>query len=189
MELMIFFYILFGISLGILFTVLSVYSISFYNKMKLKKNQTKIFSQVLKNLDSDETNFNNRVNHVIQIDTIIPIEGDVQVLLFLDKKDISIFKGTECIYTSEVIDKDLLDKINTKIWDRFSLMINDVVYLQNNIIDRQTYMRLTSNEQLETKKKVKKNILTLDGVLDKINIVGYDNLTEQEKEFLKNCSK
>ena len=68
-------------------------------------------------------------------------------------------------------------------------MINDVVYLQNNIIDRQTYMRLTSNEKFETKKKVKKNILTLDGVLDKINIVGYDNLTDLEKEFLKNCSK
>ena len=49
-------------------------------------------------------------------------------------------------------------------------------------------MRLTSNEKFETKKKVKK-ILTLDGVLDKINIVGYDNLTDLEKEFLKNCSK
>ena len=182
-------YCLFGIFLGVLFTVLSVYLISFFDKMKLKKNQTKIFSQVLKNLDSDETNFNNRVNHVIQIDTTIPVEGEVQVLLFLDKKDISIFKGAECIYTSEVIDKDLLDKISTKIWDRFSLMINDVVYLQNNIIDRQTYMRLTSNEKFETKKKVKKNILTLDGVLDKINIVGYDNLTDLEKEFLKNCSK
>jgi hypothetical protein len=188
MQLMIL-YCLFGIFLGVLFTVLSVYLISFFNKMKLKKSQTKIFSQVLKNLDSDETNFNNRVNHVIQIDTTIPVEGEVQVLLFLDKKDISIFKGAECIYTSEVIDRDLLDKISTKIWDRFSLMINDVVYLQNNIIDRQTYMRLTSNEKFETKKKVKKNILTLDGVLDKINIVGYDNLTDLEKEFLKNCSK
>jgi hypothetical protein len=188
MQLMIL-YCLFGIFLGVLFTVLSVYLISFFNKMKLKKNKTKIFSQVLENLDSDETNFNNRVNHVIQIDTTIPIEGEVQVLLFLDKKDISIFKGTECIYTSEVIDKDLLDKISTKIWDRFSLMINDVVYLQNNIIDRQTYMRLVSSEQSQTKKKVKKNILTLDGVLDKINIVGYDNLTDLEKEFLKNCSK
>ena len=79
-------YCLFGIFLGVLFTVLSVYLISFFDKMKLKKNQTKIFSQVLKNLDSDETNFNNRVNHVIQIDTIIPVEGEVQVLLFLDKK-------------------------------------------------------------------------------------------------------
>ena len=187
MQLMIL-YCLFGIFLGVLFTVLSVYIISFFNKMKLKKSQTKIFSQVLKNLDSDETNFNNRVNHVIQIDTTIPVEGEVQVLLFLDKKDISIFKGAECIYTSEVIDRDLLDKISTKICDRFSLMINDVVYLQNNIIDRQTYMRLTSNEKFETKKKVKK-ILTLDGVLDKINIVGYDNLTDLEKEFLKNCSK
>jgi hypothetical protein len=188
MQLMIL-YCLFGVFLGVLFTVLSVYLISFFDKMKLKKNKTKIFSQVLENLDSDETNFNNRVNHVIQINTIIPIEGEVQVLLFLDKKDISIFKGTECIYTSEVIDKDLLDKISTKIWDRFSLMINDVVYLQNNIIDRQTYMRLVSNEQSQTKRKVKKNILTLDGVVDKINSVGYDNLTDLEKEFLKNCSK
>jgi hypothetical protein len=50
-------------------------------------------------------------------------------------------------------------------------------------------MRLVSSEQSQTKKKVKKNILTLDGVLDKINIVGYDNLTDLEKEFLKNCSK
>jgi hypothetical protein len=187
MQIIFFYFWIFGIFVGILLTTLSVYLISLFNKIKLKRIQTKVFSQVLENLDSDETNFNNRVNHVIQIDTIIPLEGEIQVMLFIDKKDISIFKGAECIYTSEIVNQDLLDKINAKVWSRFSLMINDVVYLQNNIIDRQTYMRLSSNNQ--PKKKVKKDNLTLDEVLDKINIVGYDNLTEKEKEFLKNCSK
>lgn len=181
-----FYFLLSGFFLGILITLLSFYLVSLLKKIKFTRIQNKIFTQILDSLDSEQSNFNNRVNQVIQIDTVIPTEGNIQIMVFLDKKDISVFKGTQCVYTSEVIDSDLIDKINAKIWSRFSLLINDVIYLQNNIIDRQTYIRLSSNNQ--PKKKVKKD-LTLDEVLDKINIIGYDNLTDKEKEFLKNCGK
>jgi hypothetical protein len=87
------------------------------------------------------------------------------------------------------------------IWSRFSDRISDVVQLYNNVMDRKSFMKLVS--QAKTEVQVfnldengnivdpinhfqKDEPLTLDGILDRINQVGYDGLTQTEKDFLKN---
>ena len=123
------------------------------------------------------------------------------MVFFIDKNDLSIFKDGNCVYTTQNVDQDIINSITSMIWSRFSERISDVVQLYNNIMDRKTFMKLVS--QAKTEIQVinldengniidpinhfqKDETLTLDGILDKINQVGYDGLTQIEKDFLKN---
>jgi hypothetical protein len=123
------------------------------------------------------------------------------MVFFIDKNDISIFKDGNCVYTNQNIDQDIINSITSMIWSRFSDRISDVVQLYNNVMDRKSFMKLVS--QAKTEVQVfnldengnivdpinhfqKDEPLTLDGILDRINQVGYDGLTQTEKDFLKN---
>ena len=136
-----------------------------------------------------------------EIDTKIKSEGKINMVFFIDKNDLSIFKDGNCVYTTQNVDQDIINSITSMIWSRFSERISDVVQLYNNIMDRKTFMKLVS--QAKTEIQVinldengniidpinhfqKDETLTLDGILDKINQVGYDGLTQIEKDFLKN---
>jgi hypothetical protein len=137
----------------------------------------------------------------VQIDTKIKSEGKINMVFFIDKNDISIFKDGNCVYTNQNIDQDIINSITSMIWSRFSDRISDVVQLYNNVMDRKSFMKLVS--QAKTEVQVfnldengnivdpinhfqKDEPLTLDGILDRINQVGYDGLTQTEKDFLKN---
>jgi hypothetical protein len=190
-----------GVLIGTMFSVAGAYIISYIKARKIRQKNNLVFKQILTNLQNGKGKFISRVNQTVQIDTKIKSEGKITMLFFIDKNDLSIFKDGNCVYTTQNVDEDILNSITSMIWSRFSERISDVVQLYNNIMDRKTFMKLIS--QAKTEVQVfnldengnivepinhfqKDEPLTLDGILDRINQVGYDGLTETEKDFLKN---
>jgi hypothetical protein len=192
---------LFGVSMGIMFSLVGVYVMSYIKAQKIRQKNNLVFKQILTNLQNGKGKFISRINNTVQIDTKIKSEGKINMVYFIDKNDISIFREGNCIYTSQNIDTDIINSITSMIWSRFSDRISDVVQLYNNIMDRKSFTKLVSQAKTEIQVinlDENGNIidtiddfkstepLTLDGILDRINQVGYDNLTQIEKDFLKN---
>ena len=190
-----------GVLIGIMFSVAGAYIISYIKARKIRQKNNLVFKQILTNLQNGKGKFISRVNQTVQIDTKIKSEGKITMLFFIDKNDLSIFKDGNCVYTTQNVDEDILNSITSMIWSRFSERISDVVQLYNNIMDRKTFMKLISQAKAEVQvfnldengnivepinHFQKDEPLTLDGILDRINQVGYDGLTETEKDFLKN---
>ena len=190
-----------GVLIGTMFSVAGAYIISYIKAQKIRQKNNLVFKQILTNLQNGKGKFISRVNQTVQIDTKIKSEGKINMVFFIDKNDLSIFKDGNCVYTTQNVDQDIINSITSMIWSRFSERISDVVQLYNNIMDRKTFMKLVS--QAKTEIQVinldengniidpinhfqKDETLTLDGILDKINQVGYDGLTQIEKDFLKN---
>jgi len=175
---------LLGILSGGIITLLVIFfSLKIKNKKLLIKNRS-VYQEVLDRINSNDITFGSRLN------TNIKSEGDVQIMYFLDKKEIAIFKGNDCLYTSILIENDIIDKISIGIWGKFSNQINDIVFLSNNAFDKKTFIILSGlnqNIDLNTGEIIDEySQYNLDDILDKINRVGYNNLTDGEKNFLKN---
>ncbi len=56
---------------------------------------------------------------------------------------------------------------------------------------QQAFKKMQESQKSEIDKIIENNekLLSVDDILDKIGKVGYNNLTQQEKEFLKKNSK
>ena len=185
-------FLLFGVILGCGITFSVLFILSKRSENKIKKRTKKIYDEILNNLSLNDAFFNSRVNNTVQINTNIESEGEVNVMYFLDRQDISIFQEGECIYTSSLIDKQVLEKILKIIWSKFSTQINDVIQLHNNTFDKRTFMIITGANSTSSSSHVEDNEevnFNLDDILDRINEVGYNNLTDLEKQFLKNLNK
>jgi hypothetical protein len=190
-----------GVLIGIMFSVAGAYIISYIKAQKIRQKNNLVFKQILTNLQNGKGKFISRINNTVQIDTKIKSEGKINMVFFIDKNDISIFKDGNCVYTNQNIDQDIINSITSMIWSRFSDRISDVVQLYNNVMDRKSFMKLVSQAKTEVQVfnlDENGNIVdpinhfqkdeppTLDGILDRINQVGYDGLTQTEKDFLKN---
>ena len=77
--------------------------------------------------------------------------------------------------------------------------INDFMYYKESLLDKRTYNLMNfmidmTIDNLKLLKKNKEDVVNLeetmdfniDDILDKINKIGYPNLTDKEKEFLNN---
>ncbi len=181
--------LLIGISLGALCTFSTLVYLSKRDEKKLRKKHIDVYTNVLNQLTSNSVDFSSRINNTVSLTTKIDNYGDVQIMYFLDRQDISIFQENDCLFTSNLIDKDLLEKILKAIWSKFSVQINDVVQLMSNTFDKRTFMVISGLGNTNTQDVVEEITYNLDDILDKINEVGYNNLTESEKEFLKNLNK
>lgn len=182
-------FLLIGLVIGSISTFAILIMLSKRDEKKLRKKHLDVFTNILNQLTSNNVDFTSRINNTVQLNTKIDVEGDVQIMYFLDRQDISIFSDGDCLYTSTLIEKELIEKILKTIWSKFSIQINDVVQLMSNTFDKRTFMVISglSNPVQETMdEEIQYN---LDDILDKINEVGYNNLTESEKQFLKNLNK
>jgi len=182
-------FLLIGIVIGFAINIGLIYFLNKFKEQKVKKQNQSVYQEILDKVNSNDISFGSRINNTVQILTSIKSEGDVQIMYFLDKKEIAIFRENDCLYTSAFIKSETLDGISRGIWSKFSNQINDVVSLSNNIFDKRTFVIITglSNQNVETFDDSEfTESHNLDDILDKINKVGYDNLTESEKEFLKN---
>ena len=183
-------FLIIGIVLGCGATFTTLLLLAKRNDNKIKKKNIKIYEEVLTNLTSNEVSFNSRVNNTVQLNTLIESEGEIQIMYFLDKQDISVFQDGDCLYTSSLIGKEILEKILKTIWSKFSIQINDVVQLHSNTFDRRTFMIITgTHNNNQHNQEIEEIDYNLDDILDKINEVGYNNLTDSEKQFLKNLNK
>jgi hypothetical protein len=125
-----------GVLIGIMFSVAGAYIISYIKAQKIRQKNNLVFKQILTNLQNGKGKFISRINNTVQIDTKIKSEGKINMVFFIDKNDISIFKDGNCVYTNQNIDQDIINSITSMIWSRFSDRISDVVQLYNNVMDR-----------------------------------------------------
>ena len=126
----------------------------------------------------------------------------------MDKNDIEIFKEDKCIITSDSVNKDIVSNIVKEINYRHGYRIDDIVEVLGLIFYRPDFekkfninfqeikeraMRLSKEMgDLSDIDKIYKNnkvMFDIDEILDKINKVGIENLTNEEKEFLNNFNR
>jgi hypothetical protein len=175
---------------------------------KMIEDVTKQFSQVLENIRSNKALFKSRVNQTVYISTDIVDYGPVDIVYLMDKKDVALFKGNKCIYTTHIIDTKVVSDIITSIRIKFNSQINDVVEVMGITISKsdfekslgvslkdiekqqQAFRKIQEDQKSDIDKIIENNekMLSMDDILDKIGKVGYNNLTQQEKEFLKKNS-
>lgn len=175
---------------------------------KMIEDVTKQFSQVLENIRSNKALFKSRVNQTVYISTDIVDYGPVDIVYLMDKKDVALFKGNKCIYTTHIIDTKVVSDIITSIRIKFNNQINDVVEVMGITISKsdfekslgvslkdiekqqQAFKKIQEDQKSDIDKIIESNEkrLSVDDILDKIGKVGYNNLTPQEKEFLKKNS-
>jgi len=180
------------------------------NKLILDKN--KQFQQILEKVNSKRSRFKTRINNTVYIGVKLEDYGRVDVVYFLDKKEnqLNIFKGEKLIMTSDLVQDELLNEIINSINRVHYHRIIDVVEILGLVFyredfeksfgisfeemkERQMNMMKSMNEEghSDIQKIINKNKtkLDIDDILDKINRVGIENLTEEEKQFLDNYNK
>jgi hypothetical protein len=181
-----------------------------HNKLILDRN--KQFKEILEKSKTKKTRFKTRINNVVYIGVKLTDYGRVDVVLFLDKRDISIFRENKCIITSEFVEEKLLNDLMESLETVHYHKIIDTVEILGMVFSREDFekqfnvnfdeikektdrmmdaMRNGSEDQSDIDKIINKNKskLDIDDILDKINKVGIENLTREEKEFLENYNK
>jgi len=197
-----------GIFVG---TLLNKWSVKLTEKneaLKIIVDNNNQFKQILEKLKTKRTRFKTRVNNTVYIGVKLNDYGKVDILYFLDKRDIAIFKGDKCIITSKNIDKNLLKEVIDNIERVHYHRIIDVVEILGFVFYREDFERNFNVDVKELRDKaqqVMKSIdnesdiqniinknntkLDIDEILDKINRVGIENLTKEELDFLNNYNQ
>ena len=164
------------------------------------KNQ---FLQLLNNIKSKKSKFKSRVNQTVYISSTLTDYGNIELVYLMNKEDVAIFKDNKCIYTSVGLDSEVKKNLISTINSVYNNDINNVVEVMGFVFSVNEFER-TFNVSVKDLQKQQKNIvdmqksdvdkivennskkLTLDDILDKISKVGFDNLTDDEKNFLNN---
>jgi hypothetical protein len=179
------------------------YVFSFYLKYKLsqdlkksKKELDSIYSNLLTNVSNGNSKFIYRINNYLRIDTQIENLGNVNIFFYTNKNNINIFRGDDILYTSHNVDSDILQKLNFLLKTKYSVEINDTVNVFGLVYSRKYFIEtfnlnpnIFNNKIDEPIQKDEEVVLDIDSILDKINSVGFNNLTKKEKEFLNKYSK
>jgi len=169
---------------------------------KLTNKVNGIYSNLLENIYSNKTVFISRINNTVSIETSIEEEGLLNIMYMMDKKDVAIFKNDKCIYTSELLDDDILDEIISAIDTYHNDNILDTVNMMGLIFSRQDFEKKFNvkveylqknmygpNQEVSDIDRIKnenENKYNIDDILERITSVGIENLTSDEREFLDN---
>lgn len=175
----------FFFSLGIIVGVGIFIFINLMSDRKIFRSNTNYFKIILNSLNS--ANFLSRVNNEVQIS--IDIGEKLTLFYIIDKNDIVIFNGNKCVKTSFNSDKIVISDIILKIYEKWGDIINNTININGSLVDTTTYNRIVgnlNNQMGSMKIKNPKKKIRLDDVLDKINDVGINSLSLEEKNFLKN---
>jgi len=199
----------FFISLMILMTVFALgmkahavimeYSLNNEQKKVIsEKNQQ--FVEILENLRTSI--FRSRVNTTVYIQTKSSKHGDVDIIYLMDKPDIAIFKNDNCLYTSDSVDKEIINRIIESINVRFKSKINDVVEVLGFTFYREDFEKtfggkfknlkldsLIQEDELDSIIKENSKKFDVDEILDKISQFGVNSLTLEERLFLDKYGK
>jgi len=178
-----------------------------HNKLILDRN--KQFKEILEKINTKKSRFKTRVNNTVYIGVKLEDHGRVTIVYFLDKKEnqLNIFKDDKLIMTCDLVDEELLGEIISSINRVHYHRIIDIVDILGLVFYREDFeksfgisfkelkeksnMMRAMNEESDVQKIINKNSnnLDIDDILDKINKVGIENLTDEEKKFLNNYNK
>jgi len=180
-------------SMVIIYIIL-IFALGFYGGMEtvlhiIKKRDKKekdqiesLFINILDNIKSIQ--FGQRVHHYVQFKT-----ESYLLVYILDKKELSLFQGENCIASSNQIDKNISDSIIKYIDENFNKEINeDIVDVGGYLVSPSYIEEVNSHytdEEYDDYEEVEEE-LNLDDILDKINKEGIKSLTKDELDFLNN---
>lgn len=182
------------------------------HKMRLKKQEDDIlkdrnkqFNEILTKVSTGKSRFKTRVNQTVYVSVKLKDHGKVNVVYLMDKKDIAIFKEDKCLYTSDLIDANLINDIITSIENRHGWRIADVVNVLGFVFYREDFeksfgmkfedissslgMKPQSDSEIDNIVNKNETKFDIDEVLDKIGKLGIEMLSKEEREFLDNYSK
>jgi len=173
-----------------------------YNERNYKKEINDIFQGILDNIYTHKTSFNSRINNTVSVMTELENLGSINIVYLMDRKDIAVFKGDKCIYTSDSAEKELVEEIIMGVEIFYKHEINDVVNVMGMVFSRDEFEKkfgvkvddikkgtFGSKEELSDVEKIKKRNefkFNIDEILDRISSVGIENLTPEERNFLDN---
>ncbi len=173
--------------IGSLSTLIFLRVISFLQMLKLKSDYNKVFGEILNAVGTKSVKFLNRFNDTITFQVSTIGHGKLELIYFMDKKDISTFKDGSVFYTSFYADKIIIENICNKLDDFHDVEISDCVNILGVLVDKKTVMKLVPNQMIGFEDNTPK--FTIDGILDRISQVGIQNLTKEENDFLTEYHK
>lgn len=191
-----------GICLGYLLNNLVRKILDFYQERNYKKEINDIFQGILDNIYTHKTSFNSRINNTVSVMTELESLGSINIVYMMDRKDIAVFKGDKCIYTSDSAEQTIVDEIIMGVEIFYKHEINDVVNVMGMVFSRDEFEKkfgvkvddikkgtFSPKEELSDVEKIKKRNevkFNIDEILDRISSVGIENLTPEERNFLDN---
>lgn len=196
-------YFLTGCLIMYLVIIIKNYFIRKSNLIEIKK----VYNELYDNLINNMVTFNNRIDDLIILNTNLANYGKVEIIIYLNKSDIFILQNDVTLFDSKLIDLDLTIKIHQKIINKYNSDINNIIEINGVIYNKNDYdIKSTeiynkilsdfnnSNFNInaivnDLKSQNIKHDYNLNDILDKINKIGYNNLSYYEKEFLKNIKK
>lgn len=174
-------------------------------KMKQIKKANEVYLNLLNSIINRKTIFKTRINNSIILGSKLEQLGDVDVVYLLDKNEVSIFQNQVCVVNDKEVDKTIIEKIITTIQHNYKEKIHDVVEVMGVLLSRSEFEKAINDNISQMKKRIEKqekdssnidNIIEtnekkfdIDEILDKINQVGINNLSPEEKKFLQNYNK
>lgn len=175
-------------------------------ELRLILDKNKQFKQILEKVLTKRSGFKTRINNTVYIGVKLDDYGKVDILYFLDKRDIAIFKDDNCIMTSKDVKSDLLNDVINNIDRVHYHRIVDIVEVLGFVFYREDFeknfnisvkelkertnmINLDENSDIQNIIKNNNNRFNIDDILDKINRVGIENLTKEEKDFLNNYNQ
>jgi len=193
----------FGIAMGIILTkkiMQRLISIDNQRTLNSKRNQ---FVETLSKIKGGESQFKTRMNDTVYIQVNLVNHGLVDVLYLIDRDDIAIFQNTTCLYTSDSVENEIIEQIIKSICLIYNKKINDVVEILGFVFYREDFEKSIGykideivrnplfkiSPEVQEEPIVEKTFFDIDEILDRINLVGIDNLTEDELEFLRKYGK
>lgn len=189
------------IELIIAITCISIF-ISVYSFLKSDKVKNIIdyiieSKKYLDKLNQDKTIF------IKRLDNLVYIEYGIEKIFILDiENDIFDFIDYKTNKRINSRFKFLNNILISKTFEKHQNKINDCIDFNKTLLDRKTHdlmqliidITVSSLKENKENKEISKDVentkenidFDIDDILDKINKVGYNNLTDKEKEFLKN---
>lgn len=193
-------------------------SIGGYLQLRLSKRALRIeqervdedkksrFVELVSKFKIGKSKFKNRINDMVYITVQLDDIGNVDLVYLLDKDDVAIFQDTKCLYTSDGIDKTIINDIINVIYKIYEKKINDVVEILGFVFNREQFEKSFNIKAEDLKKanlfanleneigeidKIKSDNnkrFDIDDILDKISVFGIASLTIEERLFLDNYS-
>ena len=132
--------------------------------------------------------------------------GTVDIIYLMDKNDIAIFQGSQCLNTSDGIQTEIIGEIISTIYTIYNRKINDIVQILGFVFYREEFERTFKIKAEDLKKanlfdplqmeiteidKINQDNqkrFDIDDILDKISAFGIASLSIEERLFLDNYS-
>ena len=138
----------------------------------------------LEKVNTKRSRFKTRINNTVYIGVKLNDFGRVDVVFFLDKKDVVIFKNEKCIMTSDLVDENLLNQLMDAIYRVHCHRIEDVVQILGLTFSREDFERSFGISVQELEKRTEALMKSMNGEQSDIEKLRTEK-SEQNKLMLR----